>query len=185
LLSALAELMTVYTIGHSTRPIEAFIALLKGAAIDRVVDVRRFPGSRRHPQFNAEALAHALAAAGMEYRHFPALGGRRAQPANGAASPHTLWREAAFRNYADYAETPAFRAAFDALRRLALAGRTAIMCAEAVWWRCHRRIIADYLIAAGIPVEHILDSKIDKATLTPDATVRADGTVLYRAPTLL
>jgi uncharacterized protein (DUF488 family) len=100
-------------------------------------------------------------------------------------SPHTLWRQEAFRNYADYAETAEFRMAFEALRRLAQAGRPAIMCAEAVWWRCHRRIIADYLIAAGIPVEHILDGKIAPATLTPEATVRADGTVLYRAPTLL
>jgi uncharacterized protein (DUF488 family) len=177
--------MTVFTIGHSTRPIEVFIALLNGARIDRVIDVRRFPGSRRHPQFNAEALARSLAAAGIEYRHFPALGGRRGQPAKGVVSPHTLWREEAFRNYADYAETAEFRVAFDALRSLAQEGRPAIMCAEAVWWRCHRRIIADYLIAAGIPVEHILDGKIEPATLTPDATVRADGTLLYRAPTLL
>jgi uncharacterized protein (DUF488 family) len=177
--------MTVFTIGHSTRPIEAFLALLKSARIDRLVDVRRFPGSRRHPQFNAEALGRSLAAADIEYQHFPALGGRRGRPAEGAVSPHTLWRQEAFRNYADYAETAEFRMAFEALRRLAQAGRPAIMCAEAVWWRCHRRIIADYLIAAGIPVEHILDGKIAPATLTPEATVRADGTVLYRAPTLL
>jgi uncharacterized protein (DUF488 family) len=177
--------MTVFTIGHSTRPIAAFLALLKGARVDRVVDVRRVPGSRRHPQFNAEALDRSLAAAGIDYRHLPSLGGRRSHPAGGAASPHTLWREEAFRNYADYAETPEFRTAFEGLRRLAQEGRPAIMCAEAVWWRCHRRIIADYLIAAGVPVEHILDGKIEQATLTPDATVRADGTVLYRAPTLL
>jgi uncharacterized protein (DUF488 family) len=177
--------MTVFTIGHSTRPIGAFLALLKGGEVDRVVDVRRFPGSRRHPQFNAEALDRSLAAAGIDYRHFPALGGRRSHPAGGAVSPHTLWREEAFRNYADYAETPEFHTAFAALRRLAQEGRPAIMCAEAVWWRCHRRIIADYLIAGGVAVEHILDGKIEQATLTPDATVRADGTVLYRAPTLL
>jgi uncharacterized protein (DUF488 family) len=177
--------MTVFTIGHSTRPIEAFIALLKGAQIDRVVDVRRFPGSRRHPQFNSEALGRSLPACGIEYRHFPALGGRRSHRAGAAASPHTLWREAAFRNYADYAETGEFRTAFDALRHLAQEGRPAIMCAEAVWWRCHRRIIADYLIAAGVAVEHILDGKIEQATLTPDAAVRADATVLYRAPRLL
>jgi uncharacterized protein (DUF488 family) len=177
--------MTVFTIGHSTRPIAAFIALLSSAGVDRVVDVRRFPGSRRHPQFNAAALAGSLAAAGIDYRHSPALGGRRGQPADGAPSPHTLWREAAFRNYADYAETPEFRDAFAILRRLAEEGAPAIMCAEAVWWRCHRRIITDYLIAAGVPVEHIFDGKIERATLTPEATVRADGTVLYRAPTLL
>jgi len=177
--------MTVFTIGHSTRPIAAFVALLKGAEVDRVVDVRRFPGSRRHPQFNAEALQRSLAEVGIAYSSFSALGGRRSHAADGTESPHTLWREAAFRNYADYADTTEFRAAFAALRHLAEAGRPAIMCAEAVWWRCHRRIIADYLIAAGIPVEHILDGKIEKATLTPDATVRPDGTVLYCAPTLL
>jgi uncharacterized protein (DUF488 family) len=177
--------MTVFTIGHSTRPIEAFIALLKGAEIDRVVDVRRFPGSRRHPQFNAEALDRSLAAAGIGYRHFPALGGRRSQAADRVVSPHTLWREKAFRNYADYAETAEFRTCFEALRLLAQEGRPAIMCAEAVWWRCHRRIITDYLIAAAVPVAHILDGKIEQATLTAGATVRADGTVLYRAPTLL
>jgi uncharacterized protein (DUF488 family) len=177
--------MTVFTIGHSTRPIEAFIALLNGAGVDGVVDVRRFPGSRRHPQFNAESLAGSLGAAGIAYRHLPALGGRRGGRPDGIDSPHTLWREAAFRNYADYAETAEFRGAFDALRDLARTGRPAIMCAEAVWWRCHRRIITDYLIAAGIAVEHILDGKIEKATLTPGAAISDDGAVLYGAPRLL
>ena len=177
--------MTVLTIGHSTRTIEQFIALLRDARVDCVVDVRRFPGSRRHPQFNAEALGRSLAASGIAYRHFPALGGRRGQRAERGQSPHTLWREEAFRNYADYAETAEFRAAFDALLRLEHECRPAIMCAEAVWWRCHRRIIADYLIAAGVAVEHILDGKIEHARLTPDATIRPDGTVLYRAPGLL
>jgi uncharacterized protein (DUF488 family) len=176
--------MTVYTIGHSTRSIEDFIALLAAAGVDCVADVRRFPFSRRHPQFNGEALARALDAAGIAYRHFPALGGRRSASAGAGMSRHTLWREPAFRNYADYAETPAFRAAFAALRRLTEERRVAIMCAEAVWWRCHRRIIADYLIAAGIAVEHILDGKIEPARLTPDATVTPEGGVLYRAPSL-
>jgi uncharacterized protein (DUF488 family) len=176
--------MTVFTIGHSTREIGAFIALLRGAAVDCVADVRRFPFSRRHPQFNGAALAGALAEAGIGYRHFPALGGRRGGRHDGA-SPHTLWREAAFRNYADYAETSEFRAAFAALRRLAEMHTVAVMCAEALWWRCHRRIIADYLIAAGFEVRHILEGKIEPATLTPDATSRPDGSILYRAPTLL
>ena len=178
--------MTVFTIGHSTRSIGDFIALLREAGVNCVVDVRRFPGSRRHPQFNAEALAASLAACGIAYRPMPALGGRRGNRADGAPSPHTLWREVAFRNYADYAETAEFRAAFDELMKLAGDCRPAIMCAEAVWWRCHRRIIADYLIAAGVTVEHILDAhKIEPARLTPDATVRPDGSVLYRAPSLL
>ncbi|HXY99885.1 MAG TPA: DUF488 domain-containing protein [Stellaceae bacterium] len=175
--------MTVFTIGHSTRPIEDFIVLLTDAGVDCIADVRRFPGSRRHPQFNAEALARALEAAGIAYRHFPALGGRRG--AGSGPSPHTLWREAAFRNYADYAGTPEFRAAFAALLRLSGERVVAAMCAEAVWWRCHRRIIADYLIAAGEEVRHILDGKIEPARLTPDATLTPEGGVLYRAPSLL
>ena len=173
---------TVFTIGHSTRSIEEFMALLRGAGVECVADVRRFPVSRRHPQFNGAALAAALAEAGIAYRHFPALGGRRG--AGEGPSPHTLWREPGFRNYAGYAETPAFRDAFAALLKLAEERRTAVMCAEAVWWRCHRRIIADYLIAAGNEVRHILDGKIEPAVLTPDATVRPDGTILYRAPSL-
>ncbi|MGO8918267.1 MAG: DUF488 family protein [Stellaceae bacterium] len=176
--------MTVFTIGHSTRSIEAFIALLDGPGVECVADVRRFPFSRRHPQFNGEALARALDAAGIAYRHFPALGGRRGASAGSAPSPHTLWREPAFRNYADYAETPDFRAAFAALSQLAQQRPLAVMCAEAVWWRCHRRIIADYLIAAGFEVAHILDHKIEPARLTPQATVTPEGGVLYRAPSL-
>ena len=178
--------MVVFTIGHSTRTIAAFLALLRDAEIDCLVDVRRFPGSRRHPQFNAEALSQSLSEAGILYRHLPSLGGRRGK-ARGEASRHTLWREEAFRNYADYAETPEFRAALDTgVLRLARDHHPAVMCAEAVWWRCHRRIIADYVIAAGLPVQHILaPGKIEPARLTPDAAVRPDGSVLYRAPTLL
>jgi len=178
--------MTVFTIGHSTRSAEEFIALLRESDVDRVVDVRRFPFSRRYPHFNGESLAATLASAGIGYRHEPALGGRRGRRRDGAPSPHTLWREEAFANYADYAETPEFRAAFEGVLRLAREHRPAVMCAEAVWWRCHRRIIADYLIAAGVPVEHILAAgKVEPARLTPDATIRPAGSVLYRAPTLL
>lgn len=174
--------MILFTIGHSTRSLDGFLALLRAAGIAGIADVRRFPFSRRHPQFNGEALAASLAAAGIAYRHFPALGGRRGGTAG--VSPHTLWREPGFRNYADYAETAPFKEAFAALRRFAAERPTAVMCAEAVWWRCHRRIIADYLIAAGDEVRHILDGKIEPASLTPDATVRPDGTILYRAPSL-
>jgi uncharacterized protein (DUF488 family) len=177
--------VVVFTIGHSTRTIAAFLALLREAEIECLVDVRRFPGSRRHPQFNGEALAHSLAEAGILYRHLPSLGGRRGG-ASGKESPHTLWREEAFRNYADHAETGEFRAGFKALLALAAERRVAIMCAEAVWWRCHRRIIADYLIASGVTVMHILDEgKIDPARLTPDATIRPDRSVLYQAPRLI
>jgi uncharacterized protein (DUF488 family) len=177
--------VVVFTIGHSTRTIAAFLALLREAGVDCLVDVRRFPGSRRHPQFNAVALSESLAEAGILYRHLPSLGGRRGGTRD-KESPHTLWREEAFRNYADFAETPEFRAGFAALLALAAAHRVAIMCAEAVWWRCHRRIIADYLIAAGVSVMHILAAgKIEPAQLTPEATIRPDGSVLYQAQRLL
>jgi uncharacterized protein (DUF488 family) len=175
--------MTIFTIGHSTRTLEHLIAALAAAQIDCVADVRRFPRSRRHPQFNLESLAQALPEAGIAYRHFEALGGRRGGGAAAlAASPNTLWREAPFRNYADYAETAEFHAAFDSLRALASERRVAVMCAEAVWWRCHRRIIADYLLAGGAEVVHILDKgKLEPARLTEGAQARADGTILYAA----
>ena len=127
-----------------------------------------------------------MASVGIGYRHEPALGGRRGRRRDGMPSPHTLWREEAFANYADYAETPEFREALAGIVRLVPEHRPAVMCAEAVWWRCHRRIIADYLIAAGLPVAHILAAgKIEPARLTPDATIGPDSSVLYRAPTLL
>jgi uncharacterized protein (DUF488 family) len=172
--------MTIFTIGHSTRPLDAFVAALKSAGVDAIADIRRFPKSRRYPHFNSENLAPALAAEGIAYRHFPALGGRRGKRADGTPSPNTLWREEPFRNFADYAETAEFRDAFGALASMGRAGTPAIMCAEAVWWRCHRRIVADYLLAAGFPVEHIFDAaKREPAKLTPGAVPRADGTILY------
>src|SRR5579863_2599618 len=140
--------MTVFTIGHSTRPLEAFIAALTAARVDAVADIRRFPKSRRYPHFNGENLAPALAASGIAYHHFPALGGRRGKRADGQPSRNTLWRQEPFRNYADYAETTEFRAAFDQLIALGRVKTVAIMCAEAVWWQCHRRIVADYLLGA-------------------------------------
>jgi uncharacterized protein (DUF488 family) len=177
--------MTVFTIGHSTRTLDLFIALLVAAVVDCLVDVRRFPGSRRYPHFNADVLGPALATAGITYRPLIGLGGRRGRRCDGP-SPHTLWRVGAFRNYADYAESDEFRAEFTTLRSLAAAHHVAIMCAEAVWWRCHRRIISDYLIAAGATVEHILDAhKVEPARLTPGAVARPDGTILYRAETLI
>ena len=172
--------MTVFTIGHSTRTLPELIAMLAAAGVDCVVDVRRIPRSRRYPQFNGEDLAKTLPEAGILYRHLPGLGGRRGR--RDGPSPNTLWREAGFRNFADYAETTEFRTAFAALLALAAEHRVAIMCAEAVWWRCHRRIITDYLIAAGVKVEHILAlGKITAAELTPGAVVKPDGAILYRA----
>ncbi len=175
--------MTVFTIGHSTRSLAALIDALKGAGADAVADIRRFPSSRRHPHFNSETLAPALSQAGIAYRHFPGLGDRRAGRDDGKPSPHTLWREPGFRNFADYAETDAFRAAFAELRAMAKQGSPAILCAEAVWWRCHRRIVTDYLIADGIPVVHIFDeNKRVPAVLTPGAVQQGDGTLLYEGP---
>ena len=173
--------MIVHTIGHSTRTTAALVELLREGGVDLVADVRRFPRSRTNPQFNAEALGPALRKEGIGYRHLAALGGRRSSA--GAPSRNTLWREAAFRAYSDYAETAEFRAGFDQLLALAAEHSIAIMCAEAVWWRCHRRIVADYLLARGVEVRHILGrGKIEPATLTPGAVVEAEGRLSYCDP---
>jgi uncharacterized protein (DUF488 family) len=147
--------LTLWTIGHSTRPVDEFLALLEAHRIEAIADVRRFPGSRRHPQYGKEALEQSLALKGIAYRWMPALGGRRTPAAD---SPNVAWRNASFRGYADYMSTPAFAAAFDELLVLAQRLRTTLMCSEAVWWRCHRAMIADALLARGIRVEHIIDA---------------------------
>ena len=171
----------VFTIGHSTRSATELIALLREAAADLVADVRAFPRSRTHPQFNGPALQETLAEAGMGYRYLPALGGRR--HGRKGDSPNMLWRHESFRAYADYAGTAEFHAGLEALCALAGAHRCAIMCAEAVWWRCHRRIIADYLLAAGYEVVHILAAgKLTPATLTAGAQRSSDGSLIYPAP---
>ena len=150
--------------------------------VDLLADIRRFPRSRTNPQFNAEALEPALAQHGIAYRHLAALGGRRDGARSKTPSPQTLWREKAFRAYADYAETADFQAGFEALLALGREHNVAIMCAEAVWWRCHRRIVTDYLLAAGVEVRHILGpGKVEPAQLTPGAKVEA-GTLIYRDP---
>lgn len=140
------------TIGHSTHPIDAFTGLLTRHRVDTLVDVRRHPGSRAQPQFNVEPLRAALAQAGVDYAWLEALGGRRRTRPD---SHNTRWRNASFRGYADYMETPAFAAAFADLAALVDAKRCALMCAEALWWRCHRSLIADALQASGRPVAHI------------------------------
>ena len=176
--------MTVFTIGHSTRPLGDFIALLKESGVTCLVDVRAIPRSARYPHFNAETLGPALEAEGIAYRPALDLGGRRPKRKD-APSANTLWREEGFRNFADYAETPAFAAAFAALRETARNRPTAIMCAEAVWWRCHRRIIADYLLAAGEEVRHILGpGKVEPAQITDGARVLPGGGLRYAAPDL-
>lgn len=173
----------VFTIGHSTRPVGELIALLREAGVERLVDVRSVPRSRVNPQFNADALPEPLASAGIRYAHLKSLGGLRHHPKGAPPSPNTLWRSDAFRNYADYAMTAAFRAGLDELCALAGDECCAIMCAEAVWWRCHRRIVADYLLARGIAVMHIMGSgKVEPATLTPGARPLPDGTIAYAEP---
>jgi uncharacterized protein (DUF488 family) len=171
---------TIYTIGHSTRPIGEFLGLLEEFGIALLADVRSVPRSRTNPQFNADALPEALAGVGIAYRHLRALGGLRHRRKDAPPSPNTLWRNDAFRNYADYAATQPFRTGLAELRTLAAERRTAIMCAEAVWWRCHRRIIADYLLAGGVAVTHIMaPGKAEPARLTPGARAEGDGTIVY------
>jgi uncharacterized protein (DUF488 family) len=172
---------TLFTIGHSTRTVPELVALLGQVDVTMVVDVRSIPRSRTTPQFNKDALPAALATLGIAYRHLPALGGRRHHPKGAPPSPNTYWRVDAFRSYADYAETEAFRAGLAELRRLAHAHRCAIMCAEAVWWRCHRRIIADYLLTEGFWVEHIMGAgNVVAATRTPGARALSGGRLRYR-----
>ena len=173
---------TIYTIGHSTRTVADLVALLQQVDVNMLVDVRSFPRSRTMPQFNIDRLPDALSIEGIGYCHLRALGGRRHHSKGAPPSKNTYWRVAAFRNYADYAETDAFRSGLDELLSLADTHRCAIMCAEAVWWRCHRRIIADYLLAGGVPVEHIMGpDKVTPATFTPGAHVMADGRLRYLA----
>jgi uncharacterized protein (DUF488 family) len=168
----------IFTIGHSTHPIEEFVALLCENGVGLVADVRTVPRSRANPQFNADTLPTALAAHGIGYRHLAALGGlRKRRP---GISPNAAWRNESFRNYADYALTPAFREALAELRQLARAQPVAIMCAEAVWWRCHRRIIADHLLAGGERVTHIMGrGRVEPARLTAGSEITADGGVTY------
>jgi uncharacterized protein (DUF488 family) len=172
------KISRIWTIGHSTRDIDAFISLLEENGIKLLTDVRTLPGSRRYPQFNKEALAESLKARGIRYEHFPELGGRRkAKP----DSRNIAWRNASFRGYADYMETEQFHEGIERLVRLAHeAGPVAIMCAEAVWWRCHRSLISDYLKSHGIEVMHILDAnKIEPHPFTSAARI-VDGKLSYQ-----
>ena len=142
----------MYSIGHSTRPLAEFIALLEAHGIRQLVDIRSMPRSRRHPHFSSDALSASLRDRGIVYRHHPALGGMRKPRRD---SRNSAWRVEGFRGYADYMETKPFRAALDELVAVAREAPTAIMCAEAVWWRCHRQLVADALVAKGIEVRHV------------------------------
>ena len=170
--------MRIWTIGHSTRDIANFVSLLQANGIKLLVDVRGLPGSKRYPQFNKETLADSLGKAGIHYEHFPELGGRRkARP----DSSNTAWRNASFRGYADYMETGDFDKGVKRLLDLADTNPTAIMCAEAVWWRCHRSLISDYLKARGIEVMHILDANKTEPHPYTSAARIVNGKLSYTA----
>jgi uncharacterized protein (DUF488 family) len=169
---------TVWTIGHSTRPIEEFLDLLRTQDIELVADVRRHAGSRKYPQFNPGPLAASLAQAGIAYEAFVELGGRRVAKPD---SPHTVWRNLSFRGYADYMDTAAFKAGLTRFVEAARARRTALLCSEAVWWRCHRSMIADALKADGAEVLHIMEKgKAVEHPYTSAARI-VDGELRYGA----
>lgn len=171
-----------FTIGHSTRPIGEFIDLLSTSEIGIVVDVRTIPRSRTNPQYNREALPGSLSRFQIAYEHVSELGGRRARAQNIAPDVNAFWENQSFHNYADYAMGSGFRSGFAKLRELGVVRRCAVMCAEAVWWRCHRRIIADYLLVAGERVFHILGPKaVALASLTKGVTPLPDGALVYPA----
>jgi len=169
---------TVWTIGHSTRPLDEFLGLPRGSSHRKIADVRSFPGSRKYPQYGKEALAATLAAHAIGYDWVPALGGRRRTSAD---SPNTAWRNASFRGYADYMSSAEFAHGLTQLLEVASAARTAMMCAEAVWWRCHRSMIADALCVRGIEVVHILDDQHNVVhPMTSPARI-VDGALSYAA----
>lgn len=169
--------ISLWTIGHSTLSIEDFLSKLKSFEIQLLADVRSYPGSRRYPHFNKEKLGASLADAGIRYEHFPELGGRRrARP----DSLNIVWRNESFRGYADYMETSEFRQGVERLLDLGGKQRTAIMCSEAVWWRCHRSLISDYLKVKGIEVNHIMSiGKAEPHPFTSAAGI-VDGELSYR-----
>jgi uncharacterized protein (DUF488 family) len=172
--------VTIWTVGHSNVAIEVFVDRLRAHEIALVADVRRFPASRRHPQFGQAALGAALGEAGLGYLHLADLGGRRSP---NPKSRNTAWRNDAFRGYADYMETPAFAAAMERLIGEARQRRTAVMCAELLWWQCHRSLIADYLKAANHEVLHITADGVMEHPYTSAATL-VNGRVSYATPDL-
>jgi uncharacterized protein (DUF488 family) len=176
----------IYTIGHSTRSLDEFVGLLTAHRVGRLGDIRTVPRSRRHPHFGIDALSVSLPNAGIAYRHFPGLGGLRKPRGD---SPNTAWRHSGFRGYADYMAMPAFEKAIEELLEYACASangvredgapRTAIMCAEAVWWRCHRQLVADALVARGVGVRHISTDRAAPPHELTDFARLADGKVSY------
>jgi uncharacterized protein (DUF488 family) len=172
--------MQVWTVGHSTHSIDAFVALLVAHDIAQVADIRTVPKSRRHPQFHTDALGRSLPEDGVTYMHLPRLGGWRRADAD---SPNSAWENLSFRGYADYAMGEEFADGVAQLRRLAAPRRTAVMCSEAVWWRCHRRLVADHLVIAGDTVCHVNSAgRASAHRLTPFAKVHPTGLITYPGP---
>jgi uncharacterized protein (DUF488 family) len=171
-----------FTIGHSTRSIADFSGLLRRADIQLIVDVRTVPRSRTNPQYNGDALPETLSGFGISYEHIAALGGLRARSKQIPPTRNAFWTNQSFHNYADHALSEDFHAGLARLRRLGHRKRCAVMCAEAVWWRCHRRIIADYLINEGETVFHILGiDRVETAKMTEAARPTPDGNLVYPA----
>ena len=177
----MSEPLPIFTIGHSTRSIDEFVEILRSGPADFVVDVRTVPKSRRNPQYHEDVLADELEAYQIGYSRIAGLGGLRGRSPNIAPEVNGYWENRSFHNYADHALSPQFAKALDELIDLSSQRRCAIMCAEAVWWRCHRRIITDHLLARGLPVFHLMGGgRVDPARMTPGSKVR-DGDVVYPA----
>lgn len=169
--------MTIYTVGHSNREIGEFIALLKANGVGTLVDIRKLPGSNKHPHFNRDELAASLARVGVRYVYLEELGGRRRQNKD---SVNTAWRNPSFRAYADHMETDEFRRGIASLLEYARDSRVAVMCSEAVWWRCHRALVADYLKSAGVTVCHIMSETTNKLHPYTSAAKVIDNRLSYR-----
>jgi uncharacterized protein (DUF488 family) len=175
--------MTLFTIGHSNHPLDRFVSSVEAFEVRCIADVRAFPSSRRWPHFNREPLAAALSVAGVRYEWLPALGGRRRQ--RRPDSPHLAWTVPAFRNYADYADTAEFARGLEQLLTVSESTRTAFMCAEAKYWECHRRLIADRLVVAGHRVLHIETEKRAREHALPDFARVVEGRIVYDGATQL
>lgn len=177
-----AALPRLLTVGHSNRELNEFIELLAGTGSEVVVDVRKLPGSTKNPWFNADTLESDLAEVGIELRRLEGLTGRRPVSRTVPFTVNAWWQNRSFHNYADHCLSSAFRTDLETLIGWSTEARCAIMCSEAVWWRCHRRIIADQLLARDLPVAHILgEGHIDPAKLSEGARIEADGTLTYPA----
>ena len=177
--------LQVFTIGHSSHPLDNFLALLQQHRIEALVDIRRFPGSRKHPHFSRENVAATLPGHGIEYHWLEALGGRRHRKKTDPPSPNPGLRDQSFRNYADYMLTDEFRQGVATLLAIAGNRRTVFMCAEGLYWQCHRRLVSDFLLANGVSIQHIFpNGKLKPHTLTPGVKLD-DGTVTYPAPATL